>query len=191
MLIDLSIKVTKTLNKDALSNEKIVSFGHLGTHFDVMNKEFPLEFTSRNAVVFDVSRVSCRDIDTSDIDINLISKNMFIAFYTGFIEKEKYCTKSYFTSHPQLSNELIEQLLSRGVSIIGIDCAGVRRGAEHTPTDQYCADSGVFIVENLCNLDKVLHGESSAKFTANVYPVNFEGMTGLPCRVIAETVMNV
>lgn len=42
MLIDLSVKVTKSSNKDALDNEKMVSFGHLDTHFDIMNKEFQL-----------------------------------------------------------------------------------------------------------------------------------------------------
>ncbi len=186
MLIDLSVKVTKSSNKDALDNEKIVSFGHLGTHFDVMNKEFPLEFTKRKGIVFDVSKILNRDIDISDIDINLINDDMFVAFYTGFIEKHQYGSKPYFTSHPQLSNELIEQLLNHKVSIIGIDCAGVRRGIEHTPKDQYCADKGVFIIENLCNLDRILNKKNSMKFTANTYPINFANMTGLPCRVIAE-----
>ena len=44
MLVDLSVKVSKTASGNALDNEKMASFGHLGTHFDVMNKEFPLEF---------------------------------------------------------------------------------------------------------------------------------------------------
>lgn len=189
MLIDLSVKVTKKANMDALDNEKMVSFGHLGTHFDVMNKEFPLEFIKRNAIVFDVSRVVDRDIDVTDIDISLVKADMFIAFYTSFIEQEEYGTKAYFASHPQLSNELIDKLLERKVSIIGIDCAGVRRGIEHTPKDQYCADRGVFIIENLCNLGKVLNGKSEKKFMANTYPINFEGMTGLPCRVVAEELL--
>lgn len=186
MLIDLSVKVTKTSNKDALDNEKMVSFGHLGTHFDVMNKEFPIEFTKRKGIIFDVSKIIDRDIDVLDIDISAVKENMFVAFYTGFIEKEEYGTKAYFTTHPQLSDKLIDQLLECRVSIIGIDCAGVRRGREHTPKDQYCADRGVFIIENLCNLGIVLNEETIMKFTANTYPINFEGMTGLPCRVIAE-----
>jgi len=186
VLIDLSVKVTRPSNRDALHNEEMVSFGHLGTHFDVMNKEFPLAFTKRKGIVFDVSGIFDRDIDVSDIDISFIEADMFIAFYTGFIEKEDYGTKVYFTLHPQLSDELIDQLIHRRVSIIGIDFAGVRRGIEHTPKDQYCADKGIFIIENLCNLGKVLNGKNIMKFTANTYPINFAGMTGLPCRVIAE-----
>lgn len=169
---------------DAQGNEQKALVGHLGTHFDVMNKEFPLEYTQRNGLVFDVSGVKDRDIEVTDIDIHKITKDMFIAFYTGFIEEEGYGTKRYFSKHPQLSNELIEALLQKQVSIIGVDFAGVRRGKEHTPMDQYCADRGVFIVENLCNLREILKNGST--FVANTYPMNYAKMTGLPCRVIAD-----
>lgn len=186
MLIDLSVKVTKLGNKNALNNEKMVSFGHLGTHFDVMNKEFPLEYVKRGAIVFNVKNIYERDVEISDINIDLIEKDSFVAFYTGFIEKYEYGSKEYFTLHPQLSNELIDELLKKGVSIIGIDFAGVRRGIEHIPKDQYCADRGVFIIENLCNLGKILENKLSKEFIVNTYPINFSEMTGLPCRVVAE-----
>ncbi len=184
MLIDITLKITPKMVTDAQGNEKKALVGHLGTHFDVMNKEFPLEYTERNAVVFDVSGVVDRDIEASDIDFSKVCKNMFVVFYTGYIEAEGYGSKEYFTNHPQLSNELIDLLLERGVSIIGVDFAGVRRGKEHTPKDQYCADKGVFIIENLCNLKNVL--DKSSTFIANTYPMNYTDMTGLPCRVIAK-----
>lgn len=184
MKIDITLKITPKMVTDAQGNEKKALVGHLGTHFDVMNKEFPLEYTERNGIVFDVSNVKDRDITVADIDISRVTKDMFVAFYTGFIEKEGYGTKKYFTEHPQLSNELIEALLQKNVSIIGVDFAGVRRGKEHTPMDQHCADKGVFIVENLCNLCSVL--KSGDTFIANTYPMNYAEMTGLPCRVVAD-----
>ncbi len=186
MLVDLSVKVSKTASGNALDNEKMVSFGHLGTHFDAMNKEFPLEFVKREGLVFNVRDIMEREILPEDIDMSLVKENMFVAFYTGFIDDEGYGTKKYFTEHPELSNELIDILLDKKVSIIGVDFAGVRRGAEHTPKDQYCADRGVFIIENLCNLEKILQGKNYEVFTVNTYPVNFEGMSGLPCRVVGE-----
>ena len=186
MLIDLSIKVTKFARKEASDNEKMVPFGHLGTHFDVMNKEFPLSYVRKKGIVFNVSRIRDREIEIEDIDISIVKKGMFIAFYTGFIDKVKYGTKEYFDEHPQISNKLIDKLLQLEISIIGIDFAGIRRGKEHTPKDQYCADRGVFIVENLCNLEKILRKEKHNYFIANTYPINFVGMTGLPCRVIGE-----
>ena len=186
MLVDLSVKVSKTASGNALDNEKMVSFGHLGTHFDAMNKEFPLEFVKREGLVFNVRDIMEREILPEDIDMSLVKEDMFVAFYTGFIDDEGYGTKKYFTEHPELSNELIDILLDKKVSIIGVDFAGVRRGAEHTPKDQYCADRGVFIIENLCNLEKILQGKNYEVFTVNTYPVNFEGMSGLPCRVVGE-----
>lgn len=185
MKIDITLKITPKMVKDAQGNEKKALVGHLGTHFDVMNKEFPLDYTERKGIVFDVSHVQERDIEVRDINISQVEKGMFVAFYTGFIEKVGYGTKEYFSNHPQLSNQLIEELLKRNISIIGVDFAGVRRGKEHTPMDQHCANHGVFIVENLCHLESVLENKNT--LIVHTYPMNYANMTGLPCRVVAET----
>lgn len=186
MLVDLSISVTKIKSQKAFDNQNSVSFGHLGTHLDTMNKEFPLHFVKREGIVFNVKGLLGKDIDISYIDLSLVKPNMFVAFYSGFPENISYGTKGYFSDHPQLSDNLIEALLEKRISLIGIDFAGVRRGSEHTPKDQYCADRGVFIVENLCNLDKIVMNNKSAVCIINTYPVRFEGLSGLPCRVVAE-----
>ena len=187
MIIDLTWRVDLQTAGKAKENLEKAKGGHLGTHFDVMNKEFPLAYMEREAVVFDVSEAGTeREVTLSDIDISEVPEGGFVAFRTGFIEQEGYGTKTYFRDHPQLSMELIGQLLNLGVAIIAVDFAGVRRGQEHTPTDQICADHGTFIVENVCNLAAVLNDRKSAHFTAGTYPVNFVGMTGLPCRVVAR-----
>ncbi|WP_310602059.1 cyclase family protein [Anaerosporobacter sp.] len=183
MLIDITLKVTPKMVSDAQGNEKKALVGHLGTHFDVMNKEFPLEYTKRDGIVFDVSNVGERDIEMDDIAIDKVRKDMFVAFYSGFIEEEGYGGKNYFTNHPQLSDALINKLTDKGVSIIGVDFAGIRRGKEHTLRDQYCADRGVFVVENLCSLRELVDKEG---VVVSTYPMNYEGMTGLPCRVVAR-----
>lgn len=183
MLIDITLKITPKMVTDAQGNEKKTLVGHLGTHFDVMNKEFPLEYIKRKGIIFDVSCVADRDISCDDIDMDKVHKNMFVIFYTGFIDKVGYGNKIYFTEHPQLSDELIERLLDKNISIIGVDFAGVRRGKEHTPKDQYCAEHGVFIIENLCNLRKL---STSKDFIVYTFPMNYTEITGLPCRVVAE-----
>lgn len=184
MKIDITLRITPKMVTDAQGNEKKALAGHLGTHFDVMNKEFSLEYTERKGIIFDVSSVRNRDIDIADINMDNVTEDMFVCFYTGFIEKEGYGTRKYFTEHPQLSQELIEALLQKNVSIIGVDFAGVRRGKEHTPMDQYCAEHGTFIIENLCNLCNVLKNGNT--FIANTYPMNYAEMTGLPCRVVVD-----
>ena len=184
MLIDMTLKITPKMITKAQGVEKKTFTGHLGTHFDVMDKEFPLEYTKRKGIVFDVSEVMNRDIDLCDIDVSLVENNMFVVFYSGFIEKEEYGSSAYFKEHPQLSTNLIDRLLELEVSIIGVDFAGVRRGKEHTPMDQRCANRGVFVIENLCNLKEV--AVRSKEFIGNIYPMNYAEMTGLPCRVVAE-----
>lgn len=229
MLIDITLKITPKMALDAQGNEKKALVGHLGTHFDVMDKEFPLEYTRRQGIVFDVSRAAKegREIGLEDVGVAAglaagtaasaslessvgadasasaglsasagtaagrdaepaIREGMFVAFFTGFIEREGYGSKAYFREHPQLSKALIEELVRRKVSLIGVDFAGVRRGREHTPTDQYCADRGVFIIENLCALGEVATASKDGRFTAHTYPMRYAEMTGLPCRVVAE-----
>lgn len=184
MLMDITLPVSPEMLGTAWKNTDKSLVGHLGTHFDVMDKVFPLEYTQRKAVVFDVSHVKDRDIEIADVDLTLVEADMFVAFCTGYIHQVEYGTRVYFKEHPQLSVALIDALLQKQVSIIGIDCAGIRRTPEHVPTDQRCADQGVFVIENLWELQQVL--ALGGQFTANTYPMRFSGITGIPCRVVAQ-----
>lgn len=126
MLIDLTLPVDTSHYEKG--TQRMVSYGHVGTHFDVMDKEFPLDFTERDAVVFDVSAVIERDITEDDVDLSLVKEGFFVAFYSGFIEKVAYGTEQYFEAHPQLSYALIDRLLERKISITGLILPG--SGAE-------------------------------------------------------------
>ncbi|WP_322503757.1 hypothetical protein [Clostridium sp. LIBA-8841] len=95
MLIDITLKITPKMITDAQRNEKKALVGHLGTHFDVMNKEFPLDYTERKGIIFNVKNIKDRDIDIDKVD-----KDMSVAFYTGFIENHGYGGKTYFKEHP-------------------------------------------------------------------------------------------
>ncbi|MDO4499835.1 MAG: cyclase family protein [Erysipelotrichaceae bacterium] len=176
MLIDL------TLELDLNIKDNLKLLGHFGTHFDVMNQVFPLDFTKRKAIIFDVSHIKDREIAIDDIDLDKAERDMFVGFCTKHIEEYEYGSEDYRHNHPQLSRELIDALLNKCISMIGIDAPGIRRGVEHTPVDQYCADNGVFVIENLINLKEIIDME----FIIHIYPMNLRGTTGLPCRVIAE-----
>ena len=184
MLLDITLPVTSELMGTAWENTAKSLVGHLGTQFDVMDKEFPLEYTQRRGIVFDVSHIRGRDIGASDIDLPSVEAGMFVAFCTDYLSEVAYGTPRYFKEHPQLAMDLIGQLLEKGVSIIGIDCAGIRRAPEHVPVDQRCADRGVFVVENLWGLQALL--ANGATFTARTFPLRYSGLTGIPCRVVAE-----
>lgn len=75
-------------------------------------------------------------------------------------------------------------MVEKGVSIVGLDFAGIRRPPEHTPTDARLANAGTFVVENLCGLDALVACEQP--LTICTYPMKYIGLTGLPCRVIAR-----
>ena len=68
MLIDITLQVTPNMIGTAQEHTAKALIGHMGTHFDVMDKEFPLEYTARNGVVFDVSHVRDRDVAITDIN---------------------------------------------------------------------------------------------------------------------------
>ena len=180
----MKLDITLCITPDMLRGDSKAPAGHLGTHFDVMDKVFPLDYTCRRGIVFDVGHIEGRDIDIADVPLQLVEQDMFVAFRTAFGETEPYGTVRYFKEHPQLSHALIDALLDKKISIIGVDFAGIRRGKEHTPMDQHCADRGAFVVENLTALHTVI--ENGGRFTAHTYPMNYEGITGLPCRVVAE-----
>lgn len=192
MKIDLTVTVDEEVRKllaDATAAEQLppfVKFGHLGTHFDVMNKTFSLDNTERRGILFDVSQVKDRKIEAGDIDMVQIKEHDFVMFYSGYLKEYKFGTPAYMKSKIELANALISDLITQKVSMIGIDFPGIRKPAEHPQADQYCADHDVFVIENLANLDVLLAEVKEKSFLVHTYPVNYEGLTGLPCRVIAE-----
>ncbi len=186
MLIDVTLRLTEEIIDDKVFHSEKEPFnGHVGTHVDVMDKEFPLEYSRREGVIFDVRGIADRDIEISDIDLDAVGPDMIVLFYSGFIEKEDYGTFVYEKKHPQLSDALIAALLEKHVSLIGLDFAGIRRPPEHGKNDRLCADHGAFVIENLYGLGKILeHGQ---KFTGYIFPLSMsEYYTGLPCRILAE-----
>jgi len=145
-----------------------------------MDKTFQLGNTERKGKIFNVSHIKNRDIEINDIDTTNIKEDYFVMFYTGCLKERKYGSPEYFTGHPELS------LVKKKVSMIGIDAPGVRKPFEHPKADKYCADNGIFVIENLANLDVVWKEAGSNDFLVHTYPVNYEGLSGLPCRVVAD-----
>ena len=103
MLIDITLEITSEMLKEAKDHPNPALTGHLGTHFDGMDQKFPLEYTRRKGIVFDVSAVGERDIEIADIDLQRVEADMFVAFCTGFIGQVGYGEPGYFSDHPQLS----------------------------------------------------------------------------------------
>ncbi len=181
MYTDVTLPIDRKLYTEAGEIEKKIFSGHFGTHFDVMDKAFPLEYCERKGYIFDVR--GKEEISLKDIDLDKVQEGMMIAFCSGIQKQYPYGTKEYHHAHPQLSCELIEELLQKKISLIGLDFAGIRRSREHTPADQHCADRNVFVIENLTGLEAIL--ERDCIFY--VFPLSLLHSSGLPCRVIVKS----
>ncbi|MCQ2148721.1 MAG: cyclase family protein [Bacteroidales bacterium] len=161
--------------------------GHVGTHFDIMDKSLPGDKLRLKGIFFDVSSAGDGEITSSDIDMSLLGQGMLVGFYSGIQDRYEYGSESYRHNHPTLSYELIDKLIEKRIALIGIDFAGVRRHAEHTPADQKCADNGIFIIENLHSIESVLGEKKSSECFIYVELAPITGATGIPCHVSART----
>ena len=72
MLYDITLLITPELCRSAPEKDDRALLGHLGTHFDVMDKEFPLEYTERRGILFDVSHVEGEEIGVGDVDLSRV-----------------------------------------------------------------------------------------------------------------------
>lgn len=136
--------------------------------------------------VFNISHIKTGEVKVNDLDLSNVEKGDFVMFYSGILKQLRYGSKEYLSTYIELSNELIDYLIDKEVNFIGVDMAGAQKPATHLYIDQYCADRGIFIIENLDNLDVLLEKAFNKPFTVYTFPVNMSGFSGLPCRVIAE-----
>lgn len=187
MIKDLTISVENTMIDEYLSKQenKILAQGHIGTHLDIYNKsKIPLEYFKRRGIILDAYDIAERkEIGLEVLGDGEIKPGDFVLIRTGRIERYSYGTREYFLNHPVLSLELIDYLIDKRISFIGIDCPGIRsNGIEHQNADKYCEENGVYVVENIINLDELL----DRKFTVYTMWIDDVNATGLRCRLLAE-----
>lgn len=186
MILDLTTKISSEQMESWLEKDeqRHITSGHIGTHLDTYRKTpISLEYFKSPGVLIDVTDFcEHREIMAEDIAGLQIPPASFVIFRTARIEHVSYGSTEYFKDHPQLSKELIDVLLSLNIRFIGIDCSGIRRGDEHRNADILCEENGVYVIENLCNLNQL----NSAEFTVYTMWLDDPAMTGLKCRVLAE-----
>lgn len=161
--------------------------GHLGTHLDLMDQSYDLAKTESPGVFFNLTSIRGREITSADLDLGRASPGSFVIIHTGVLAENGYGEASYLKNPVQLSWELIDALLAKGIAFLGVDLAGIRLPAEHPQADQRAARQGTFVVENLFALGELATAlTSNPVFQVQTYPLRLSGATGLPCRVVAE-----
>jgi kynurenine formamidase len=185
-LDDSAFKALQSLTPQDVPVSQKELFGHIGTHLDLMGKNWPDDYFTLSGRAFDVRYVSGRDIDVADVNLDAVKEKEFVFFHSGCLASFTYGSKEYILAPVQLSWDLIHALIEKRVAMIGVDFAGIRLPKEHPRADTLCADAGTFVVENVYALETLLAKAGNGTFTVHCYPMRLTGATGLPCRVIAE-----
>ncbi|MDA1316720.1 MAG: cyclase family protein [bacterium] len=184
---DSKLEHTALLEKDGYNDSLLTTLMHVGTHMDAplhMIKDgktmdqMPVESFFGKGVLIDARGQS--KIEATLLKDVQISEGSIVLLYTGY--GEKYRTKDYFENNPQVTEEFAQEMVKRKVKIVGMDILGPDEPP--FPTHKILLGKEILIIENLVNLNKLLHIPS---FEIIVLPMNLQA-DAAPVRVVARIV---
>jgi kynurenine formamidase len=184
----------ENVKEDGYNLELLFLSTHTGTHMDA-----PYHFLEKGAKIHEISLkklvskaalIQCRKKSGESItktDIQKFEKKhgkivsfSSVIFYTDW--QRNLQKKYYFTKNPGLSVSAAKYLVSKKISLVGIDSPSIDLGKDSKfSVHQIFAKKGILIVENLANLEKI----KSSKFHLVVLPLKLKNATGSPVRAIA------
>ncbi|HEX9532199.1 MAG TPA: cyclase family protein [bacterium] len=190
-------------NFQAVSDACVLQ-NHLGTHIDAPRHynpkggravhEVPLEQLITETVVLDLTAKPGRSaITADDLDRALRKTGETIHEGDGVIIHvgggAKYRTwqgqnwrDSEYANTPYLSEDAVQWLLARKISILGIDALAPDWEEGYRPAHQILLrDNNIPIIENLCNLDQL----SRPRITFIALPPKVVGASGFLVRAVA------
>lgn len=184
---DLQVELIndKKVNRDGYCNHNLKMGMHTGTHLDL-----PAHMVEdvRNAADIALADIcgrakiiyaGGRKILSAEPEYKrMIDKGDIVLIYTGF-EKE-YGSSEYYEEHPLISEELADLLIAKQIKLLGFDMPS----PDQPPfkIHQKLFENDIFILENLCNLEKLLGLNSFKLF---VFPLKVRAEAA-PCRVAAQ-----
>tara|TARA_B100001750_G_scaffold232449_1_gene231592 strand:+ start:419 stop:1066 length:648 start_codon:yes stop_codon:yes gene_type:complete len=186
----------ETLEKDGYNLELLFLSSHTGTHIDA-----PYHFLKKGqkihqimtrrlvteAILIKIPKGANQSITKNDIQKfeeknGWIDDGSTIIFHTGW--QKNLNKKSYFLKNPGLEISAAKYLASKKINLVGIDSPSIDLGKdEKFSVHHVLAKSGILIVENLSNLEKI----HSDKFHLIVAPLKLKNATGSPVRAMALT----
>ena len=186
----------ENIEKDGYNLELLFLSTHTGTHIDA-----PFHFVKKGqkidqimpkrlvneAVLIKIRKGANQAITKTDIQkfekkFGLIDDGSTVIFHTGW--QKNLNKKFYFLKNPGLATSAAKYLASKKINLVGIDSPSIDLGKDGKfSVHHILAKSGILIVENLTNLDKI-HSE---KFHLIVAPLKLKNATGSPVRAMALT----
>ena len=170
MLIDLTAPI------EELTDHGIV------THVDLWDNgtEIELERFRSRAFTVDVSYVQGRRIQFGDLkNLPQINPGESILFYTGW---SKFRGTDLYMNHPEIDIDVIHWCLDSKFNFVGIDTPGLGLGDHHLLADKTLCTNGIYIIENLVNLDRI----KQTFCTLACFPLKRNNVNAQWARVLAE-----
>ena len=186
----------ETLEKDGYNLELLFLSSHTGTHIDA-----PYHFLKKGqkihqivtrrlvteAILIKIRKGANQSITKTDIQkfekkFGKIDDGSTVIFHTGWQKNLK--KESYFLKNPGLAVSAAKYLASKKINLVGIDSPSIDLGKDSKfSVHHILAKSGILIVENLANLEKI----NSEMFHLIVAPLKLKNATGSPVRAMALT----
>ncbi len=160
----------------------ITTPAHIGTHIDIISKDNNIDLSRfiGRGILIDMPKCNAGAITLDNLDNqDLVEKDDFVFFRSGW---SKYIGEEKYFYHPELAFEVVEWLSKKKVNMVGIDALGLGIGKNHGLYDRYLAGNGIYIIENLTNLDLI----KEKTFTVYCFPLSIENLEAIPTRVIVE-----
>lgn len=178
-----------SIDKGSQYNLCHMHFGnHTGTHIDFpshvlkggkTSSDFPIDSLVGSGLIIEVPDDE-KSITKTFVAKQHILSNDFVFFKTANskLPKQGRFTDKYVYIEPDAA----EELLSRGVKIVGIDYISVDQyEAEDLPVHKFLLSNNVLIVEGL-----ELNNAPIGRCKVYIMPVNIHEMDGLPARVVIK-----
>jgi arylformamidase len=179
-----------TVARDGFAEKKLTLYSHTGTHMDApahmidgaktLDSYAAADFYGP-AVRVDFSQSSLPYIELEHLQpyLSRLSRAKFLILYTGWARR--WGQPEYFAGFPALSPAAAAHVISLGIRGIGIDAISIDRMPDHHfPVHHLLFDAGLFIIENLTNLEQV-----ETEFTLGCFPMQIKDADGAPARAVA------
>jgi kynurenine formamidase len=175
------------IKKHGRETAKIILGTHTGTHIDAPRhfipggasiEKIPLEICVGEALL--ISFRGKRQISAQDLRQKLKGTRGIKRLIVRFGWSKNWGRPAYYRNHPYFSEDACRFLVKRGVKLLGMDTPSPD-GSLDSPNHKFFLKQGVFLLEYLCNLDKL----KGPQIELIALPLKIKGVDGSPARVIA------
>ena len=186
----VQVMEASTITADGYAEKRICLDSHTGTHMDAPAHmlshsqtldTFAISDFYGKAVLADLRSASQSDIGLEQLTpyAQPLKKTSFLVLRTGWAER--WGSDEYFHDFPALTAQAAEWLVVLGIRGIGIDAISIDRMESTTfPIHHILFKAGVFVIENLTNLDGL-----GQEFSLGCFPLKIKDADGAPARVVA------